>query len=77
MGFLENFFVVFAVLATFATSKTQQDHPVFYHHISSGHCIYLIFYVDYIIITGSDRDVMQKLKQHLFSYFQTKDFRKL
>ena len=30
-----------------------------------------------IVITGSDQDGIQKLKQHLFSHFQTKDLRKL
>ena len=49
----------------------------FYHHTSTGQCIYLIVYVDDIVITGSDQDGIQKLKQHLFSHFQTKDLRKL
>ena len=30
-----------------------------------------------IVITDSDQDGIQKLKQHLFSHFQTKDFGKL
>ena len=30
-----------------------------------------------IVITGSDQDDIQKLKQHLFIYFQTKDLWKL
>ena len=30
-----------------------------------------------IVITGSDQDGIQKLKQHLFSHFQTKDLGKL
>ena len=33
--------------------------------------------MDDIIITGSDQDGIQKLKQHLFSHFQTKDLGKL
>ena len=33
--------------------------------------------MDDIVITGSDQDGIQKLKQHLFSYFQTKDLGKL
>ncbi|RVW96927.1 Retrovirus-related Pol polyprotein from transposon TNT 1-94 [Vitis vinifera] len=32
------------------------DHSVFYHHNSLGQCIYLIVYVDDIVITGSDQD---------------------
>ncbi|RVX00109.1 Retrovirus-related Pol polyprotein from transposon TNT 1-94 [Vitis vinifera] len=42
-----------------------------------GQCIYLVVYVDDIVITGSDQDGIQKLKQHLFTHFQTKDLGKL
>ncbi|RVW24952.1 Retrovirus-related Pol polyprotein from transposon RE1 [Vitis vinifera] len=40
-------------------------------------CIYLVVYVDDIVITGSDQNGIQKLKQHLFTHFQTKDLGKL
>ena len=53
------------------------DHSVFYHYTSIGQCIYLIVYVDDIIVKSSDQDGIQKLKQHLFSHFQTKDLGKL
>ena len=33
--------------------------------------------MDDIVITGSDQDGIQKLKQHLISYFQAKDLGKL
>ena len=33
--------------------------------------------MDNIVITGTDQDGIQKLKQHLFNHFQTKDLRKL
>ena len=33
--------------------------------------------MDNMVITGSDHDGIQKLKQHLFSHFQTKDLGKL
>ena len=58
------------------TWKTS-NHSAFYHHTSSGQCIYLIVYVDDIVITGYDQDGIRKLKQHLFSHFQTKDLGKL
>ena len=58
-------------------TRSTVDHSVFYHHTSSGQCIYLIVYVDDIVIMGNDQDGIQRLKQHLFSYFQTKDLRKL
>ena len=49
------------------------DHSIFYHHTSSGQCIYLIVYVDDIVITDSDQDGIHKLKQYLLNHFQTKD----
>ena len=57
--------------------RSAADHSIFYHYSSTGQCIYLIVYVDDIVITGSDQDGIQKLKQHIFSYFQTKDLGKL
>ena len=33
--------------------------------------------MDNIIITGNDQDGIQKIKQHLFNHFQTKDLGKL
>ena len=57
--------------------RSTADHSVFYHHNSLGQCIYLVVYEIDIIITSSDQDGIQKLKQHLFTHFQTKDLRKL
>ena len=57
--------------------RSTANHSVFYHHTSTGQCIYLIVYVDDIVITSSDKDGIQKLKQHLFNHFQTKDLGKL
>ena len=45
------------------------DHSVVYHHTSTGKWMYLIFNVDDIVITSSDQDGIQKLKQHLFYHF--------
>ncbi|RVW52972.1 Retrovirus-related Pol polyprotein from transposon RE1 [Vitis vinifera] len=61
----------------FGMFRSTADHSVFYHHNSSGQCIYLVVYVDDIIITGSDQNGIQKLKQHIFTHFQTKDLGKL
>ena len=58
-------------------TRSTSDHYVFYHHTSLGECIYLIVYVDNIIITGSNQDGIRKLKQHLFNHFQTKNLGKL
>ena len=36
--------------------RSTIDHSVFYHHSSIGQCIYLIVYVDEIVITSNDQD---------------------
>nr|KYP46623.1 Copia protein [Cajanus cajan] len=51
----------------------EADHSVFYCHTSPGRCVYLIVYVDDIVITGNDVATISQLKKHLFSHFQTKD----
>ncbi|RVW70757.1 Retrovirus-related Pol polyprotein from transposon RE1 [Vitis vinifera] len=66
-----------SVVQEFDMLRSKSDHSVFYHHNSLGQCIYLVVYVDDIVITGSDYDGIQKLKQHLFTHFQTKDLGKL
>ena len=58
-----------SVVQEFGRTRSTSDHYVVYHHTSSGQCIYLIVYVDDIVITGSDHDGIRKLKQHLFSHF--------
>ena len=58
-----------SVVQEFGMTQSTLDYFVFYHHTSSGQCIYLIVYVDDIVIIGSDHDGIQKLKQHLFSHF--------
>lgn len=44
---------------------------------SSGQCIYLVFYIDDILITNRDQDGILRLKQCLFRHFQTKGLSKL
>ena len=41
---------------------STSDHFIFYHPTLSGQCIYLIVYVDDIVIIGSDQDGIRKLK---------------
>ncbi|RVW27628.1 Retrovirus-related Pol polyprotein from transposon TNT 1-94 [Vitis vinifera] len=60
-----------SIVQEFGMLRSTADHSVFYHHNSLGQCIYLVVYVDDIVITGSDQDGIQKLKQHLFTHFQT------
>ncbi|RVW70963.1 Retrovirus-related Pol polyprotein from transposon RE1 [Vitis vinifera] len=66
-----------SVVQEFGMLGSEANHSVFYHHNSSSQCIYLVVYVDDIVITGSDQEGIQRLKQHLFNHFQTKDLGKL
>ena len=58
-------------------TRSTSYYSLFYHHTSSGQYIYPIVWVDYIFITSSDRDGIQKLKQHLLSHFQAEDLGKV
>ena len=60
-----------SVVQEFGMLRNIANHSVFYHHNSSG-CIYLVVYVDDIVITGNDQDGIQKLKQHLSPTFKLK-----
>ncbi|KAJ9689323.1 hypothetical protein PVL29_014817 [Vitis rotundifolia] len=66
-----------SVVQEFGMLRSETNHSVFYHHNSSNQCIYLVVYVDDIVITGSDQEGIQRLKQHLFNHFQTKNLGKL
>ena len=45
-----------SVVQEFGMIRSTTDHSVFYHHTFTGQCIYLIVYVDDIVITGSDQN---------------------
>jgi len=64
------------VVQQFGMTWCEADHSVFYQHSSAG-CVYLIVYVDDIVLTGSNNHGISQLKQHLCHYFQTKDLGKL
>ena len=57
------------VVQEFGMFRSTTDHSVFYHHNSSRQCIYLVVYVDDIVITSSGQNGIQKLKQHFFTHF--------
>jgi len=42
--------------------RSEADHSVFYSHTSLGKCVYLIVYVDDVVITGNDTIEISKLK---------------
>lgn len=56
-----------AVVQQFGMIQTKADHSVFYRHSSYGKHIFLIVYVDDIVITGDDHEGIAQLKQHLTS----------
>ena len=61
------------VIQEFGMTRSGVDHFVFYQHSAPNRCIYLVVYVDGLVITGNDQDGIIDLKQHLFKHFQTKD----
>ncbi|RDX85859.1 putative helicase CHR10, partial [Mucuna pruriens] len=61
------------VVQNFGMTRSEADHSVFYCHSSSGKCVYLVVYVDDIVITGNDDIKIFQLKQYLFSHFQIED----
>ena len=40
------------VVQEFGMIQSTIDHFVFYHHLSTRRCIYLVVYVDDIVLTG-------------------------
>jgi hypothetical protein len=54
---------------------SEADHSVFYRH-SAQRCIYLIVYVDDVVLTGNYQYGILQLKQYLSNQFQTKDLGK-
>ena len=66
-----------SMVQEFGMTRSTSDHSVFFYHTSFGLCIYLIVYVDDIVIIGIDQDAIRKLKQHFFNHFQKKDLGKL
>ena len=58
-----------SIVQEFGMLRSTANHSVFYHHNSLRQCIYLVVYVDDIVITGSNQDGIQKLKQQFFTHF--------
>nr|KYP76032.1 Retrovirus-related Pol polyprotein from transposon TNT 1-94 [Cajanus cajan] len=61
------------VIQEFGMIRCETDHSVFFRRSSTHRFIYLVVYVDDIVITGDDQEGIKALKQHLFKHFQTKD----
>jgi len=61
------------VVQSFGLKRSEADHSVFYCHKCSGKCVYLVVYMDDIVIIGNDNAKISQLKEYLSSHFLTKD----
>ncbi|GAB2293069.1 Belongs to the helicase [Dionaea muscipula] len=61
-----------SVVLEFGLQRLAKDHSVFYDH-SDARCLFLVVYVDDIVITGSDDTQITALKAFLQQQFHTKD----
>nr|KYP75540.1 hypothetical protein KK1_008279 [Cajanus cajan] len=52
---------------------SEADHSVFFRRSLTHRFVYLVVYVDDIVITSDDQEGINALKQHLLKHFQTKD----
>ena len=71
-GLVTQFDKLSAVVLSYGFRRAYSDHSVFVRQQTSG-VIILVFYVDDIIVTGSDNEGIVELKAHLNKDFQTKD----
>ena len=53
-------------------TRSKEDHSVYFKLIG-GHVIYLVLYVDDMLLIGNDKEIIQDLKTQLFSKFDMKD----
>ena len=60
------------VVRMFGLKRSEADHSVFYCHTSPEKCVYLIVYVDDIVITGNDTTKITQLKSAYSVIFRPK-----
>ena len=53
--------------------QSQADHTMFYKHNKDGKIVILIVYMDDIVLTGSDKEELERLKIRLAEEFEIKD----
>jgi len=63
-------------LLTFSFTQSQYDSSLFFYKTTTG-MVFLLVYVDDIILTGNDIGLITKLQHMLHSTFQMKDLRHL
>lgn len=52
---------------------SETNHSLFFKCLYLNKVIYLVVYVNDIVITSNDQEGIKNLKQHLFNHFQTKE----
>ena len=57
----------------FRMTRSESAYSIFLKCLSLNKYIYLVVYVDNIVITCDDYEGIKALKQHLFQNFQTKN----
>jgi len=50
-----------SVVKEFGMTRSEADHSVFYLHLNVG-CIYLVIYVDDIVLIGNDHHDISQIK---------------
>jgi len=51
------------IVLTFGLKLNETDHSVFYCHSSSRKCVYLMVYINYIVIIVNDIPIIAPLKK--------------
>ncbi|KAH9768832.1 Integrase catalytic domain-containing protein [Citrus sinensis] len=54
-------------------TKSEHDHCVYFRRLPDGAFIYVLLYVDYMLIASKNRDEIERLKKQLASEFKMKD----
>lgn len=62
-----------SALIQFGMTRCETYHSIFFLHSSTDHHIFLVVYVDDIVITEDDRDGIHHLNIDLFKNLNTKD----
>jgi hypothetical protein len=52
--------------------RSKEDHSVYFKLIGD-HLIYLVLYVDYMLLIGNNKEIILYMKNQLFSKFDMKD----
>ena len=54
-------------------TRSEHDHCVYFRRLPDGAFIYLLLYVDDMLIASKNRDEIERLKKQLASEFEMKD----